>query len=142
MNLDPESLARLRELARAATPGPWYGDVTPPGPSGSVARNEAIVTADRMHVAHRGFQKSAQWWRDAQYIAAANPAIVLTIIARLRAAEGALMAIHEFANDDGNWEHEEIIADDGMFIGCDGRYTVEAMASDALKGMSDAVPNV
>jgi hypothetical protein len=72
----------------------------------------------------------------------ANPAIVLTIIARLRAAEGALMAIHEFANDDGNWEHEEIIADDGMFIGCDGRYTVEAMASDALKGMSDAVPNV
>jgi len=68
--------------------------------------------------------------------------VVLELIARLRAAEGALMAIHEFANDDGNWEHEEIIADDGMFIGCDGRYTVEAMASDALKGMSDAVPNV
>lgn len=79
-DITPESLARLRELADKATPGPWYGDVTPPGPSGSVARNEAIVTADKVHIARRGLQKSIQWWRDASFIADANPATVLALL--------------------------------------------------------------
>lgn len=130
-------LDALEAAARAATPGPWLTAEDWPGNG-----RRYIVESKQRSVASTRTWDNDNTDADAAYIAAANPAIVLTIIARLRAAEGALMAIHEFANDDGNWEHEEIIADDGMFIGCDGRYTVEAMASDALKGMSDAVPNV
>ena len=107
-----------------------------------------MIDLDALETAAREAQQMyendplASWetWR--MYMRKVHPPTVLALIARLRAAEGALKAIHEFCNDDGNWEHEEIIADDGMFVGCDGRYTVEAMASDALKGLADAVPNV
>ena len=132
-------LDALEAAARAATPGPWQefaesGDWWMAGVDNEGGPLDTVIpdTGPSTGIAQETID----------YIAALNPAAVLALIARLRAAEAALRAIHEFANDDGNWEHEEIIADDGMFIGCDGRYTIDVMASDALKGLADAVPNV
>lgn len=44
-------------------------DITPPGPSGSMCYNEAIITRDRkILIARRGTQTSKQWYKDAHAI--------------------------------------------------------------------------
>ena len=68
---------KLEQLATAATPGPWeasaYGSVHPTGRSGS------IVTALTKSGMHDG------WAQNAPFIAAADPATVLSLIAEVRA---------------------------------------------------------
>lgn len=62
-------LEKLERLARAATPGPWRSD-------------------GYQHVAQRHYDVAKTVDRfDAAYIAAANPVVVLDLVARLRAAE-------------------------------------------------------
>ena len=87
-------LDRLEKLAREATPGPWEWE--PPSKDAWPLGDESLVTswneAD-------GYQKSvvSGWGHDASgtsasdedraYIAAANPSVVLDLIARVRTAE-------------------------------------------------------
>jgi hypothetical protein len=80
-----EQLARSEQLARAATPGPWAVD-----PIGCGARfnielpdgSEAIAMSQQLHN-DRGNQQRAA---NADYIAAANPHVVLGLIRELRSA--------------------------------------------------------
>jgi hypothetical protein len=73
-------LDKLAELARAATPGPWeHGtgyEQSEPGDFVSAAGGEVVVCEDQAPTA-----------ADAAFIAAANPAAVLALVERLRAAE-------------------------------------------------------
>ena len=74
-------LDKLEQLARAATPGPWSaegdGAITWRGSTTSLAGCVAKVT-DPSHPSAKN---------DAAFIAAANPAAVLELVQRLRAAE-------------------------------------------------------
>lgn len=76
MTLD---LDALEAAARAATPGPWGWD--------------ARLEPDVVRVAEAGgdFPPGP----DARYIAAAHPAAVLALIARVRAAESQLSALRD-----------------------------------------------
>jgi hypothetical protein len=85
MELIEEQLERLEQLALAATPGPWAVDAIGCGarfnielPDGS----EAIAMSQQLHN-DRGNQQRAA---NADYIAAANPHVVLGLIRELRAA--------------------------------------------------------
>ncbi len=83
MNLTDEHLNQLEHLALAATPGPWAADAIGCGarfnielPDGS----EAIAISQQLHN-DRGNQQRAA---NAEYIAAANPHVVLALIRELR----------------------------------------------------------
>lgn len=85
MELIEEQLDRLEQLALAATPGPWAVDAIGCGarfnielPDGS----EAIAMSQQLHN-DRGNQQRAA---NADYIAAANPHVVLALIRELRSA--------------------------------------------------------
>lgn len=64
--------ARLRELAEAATPGPWCVE------HGRVYSGDTEVAA---------MPGSRSWWHDADFIAAANPAAILRLLDALNEAE-------------------------------------------------------
>lgn len=80
----PNDLDALAALARAATPGPWCQDykkfshVYPTGQSSTLSKPIAVVNGGT----HTGTMTNAA------YIAAANPAAVLALIARVRELEG------------------------------------------------------
>lgn len=75
---------RLRALAQAATPGPWEAR----GLDYSTAVDQV---GTRKSIARLGDSLDSEAWRNAQFIAAANPATVLTLldeIAALRRGQG------------------------------------------------------
>ena len=76
-NLTPETLAELRQLAEAATPGPWAsGD-----PSFGEGNAQCIVS-----ISERAMGRDIQGPNlrpalfDVEFIAAANPAVILTLL--------------------------------------------------------------
>ena len=76
-NLTPEMLAELRQLAEAATPGPWAsGD-----PSFGEGNAQCIVS-----ISERAMGRDIQGPNlrpalfDVEFIAAANPAVVLALL--------------------------------------------------------------
>lgn len=78
-----EEMKRLEELAKGATPGPWDHDgfVEPEkvrSTDGTVARTAVLGDWDN---------GTPQQEKDAAYIAAAHPAVVLALIERVRKAE-------------------------------------------------------
>lgn len=78
-------LDALEAAARAATPGPWmrlFGERTVYDRMEDGCRGNAIVRAD---------MPSRQDAANLDYIAAANPAVILEVVARLRAAEATPM---------------------------------------------------
>lgn len=85
MSINDELLAELEEAASNATPGPWYDDCC-----GSVEAGKKRRTVARFYqhtpggTLHQGFQGCIP---NAQHIAAANPATVLALIARIRELE-------------------------------------------------------
>jgi hypothetical protein len=87
--MTPTDIEKLKELAAAATPGPWQAIATP--------FSEGFTIKVQPHGALRGFTKTIAFVGDrsdeqteatARLIAAANPSAVLSLIAALEAAQG------------------------------------------------------
>lgn len=94
--LSEEEKARLKELAEAATPGPWVADErTPPG------RDDewAMVRQDygiHGHIAYEtGFHSDEQARSDFAFIAAAHPQAVLALLTELEVTERHRHQSHE-----------------------------------------------
>lgn len=94
----------LRELAKAATPGPWH-EAPPQGPdydySPICCGDEIII---KVMYTGDGVETSAR----AAFIAAASPEVVTALLDRLEALENVLLTISSFAV--GNGDVCEIIA--------------------------------
>lgn len=85
-------LDKLEQLALAATPGPWLHRHDPGNPVGcqhgiKLPGEHGYWVADCLDNADRNTVGGHAGMRNAAYIAAANPAAVLELIRRLRAAE-------------------------------------------------------
>lgn len=86
MTTTPEGRRELKALAEKATPGPWKAD-------GTIYEHMVSEIRSIMPGEERGI---AQVWQhpqgfaDARFIAAANPATVLSLLAALEEAEGRL----------------------------------------------------
>ena len=88
-------LDKLEELARAATPGPWRRcDLT----HVEVVPEPGCSSAGITHRSSRGTYSPA----DAAFIAAANPQVLLDLIARVRAAEEVVEAARYTVEDRGD----------------------------------------
>jgi hypothetical protein len=81
-------LDKLEQLARATTPGPWEARHLGYGHSHEVVRLPSGAPDDGGDIVATMWEK-----RDAAFIAAANPAAVLELVQRLRAAEVPLIAM-------------------------------------------------
>lgn len=82
----------LRALAMAATPGPWYGD-----------KIADIWTMDHVYVAGADNVPEFGWdqtRKNGHYIAAANPATILSLLDRVKAAEAENIELR-----DNSWPH-------------------------------------
>lgn len=79
---------RIEQLARAATPGPWDNHSVNGDPIESVWLTDGNVVATWAIREPRFEFHAPQAREDAAFIAAANPAAVLELVQRLRAAEG------------------------------------------------------
>lgn len=78
--MTPDQLAALKAAAEAATPGPWFRPVA----------NDTAIRSDDVDIAQTMGAYELEWERmeaDAAHIAAANPAAILSLIARMEAAE-------------------------------------------------------
>lgn len=102
------SLDELEKLAREATPGPWW-----------VAGKATVRYGGRGKLDQRGWIADMHWRHGAangRYIAAANPAEILRLVAIARAAEKALdffttySSLNEGAQDDMAEEKESTLA--------------------------------
>jgi len=88
--MPPADLSRLESLAREATPGEWEAWDEPSEGAPTVARcndngcREIAYITEHPHLPDPRKDASA----NAAYIAAANPAAVLALIARVRELEG------------------------------------------------------
>ena len=94
-------LDRLEALAREATPGPWIVDEdTRPG----MQWNRHILTDDSKQntvcfMAHSNGKAPTRDAKTASYIASANPAAVLKLIAVAREAQALADSVDEWTRD-------------------------------------------
>ena len=82
-------LTSLEALAKAATPGPWirFGVRHKIGPESCIAVGQDGAALAYLPIgSQQGDKYSAVAFNDAAFIAAANPAAVLELIAMVRAA--------------------------------------------------------
>lgn len=92
------TIEQMLEIARAATPGPWKAD-------GTIYEHMVSEIRSIMPGEERGI---AQVWQhpqgfaDARFIAAANPATVLSLLAALEEAEGRMT--RQKNRGDNHWE--------------------------------------
>lgn len=104
-------IAKLKELAEAATPGPWTINEKDPDVLYEI---EIGANAQGGYIEQKPYYPMApELVEDARFIAAANPAAVLELIEQLEFAEGMLAGFKE--------QRDELLA--------------------ALKGIATAHPN-
>jgi len=89
-SFEADSLQQLKALALAATPGPWHA----PGMGEIHAENHDDIAQITFHT---GDDEDCQCGTeaDAKFIAGANPAVVLDMIARIGTLQGALKMANE-----------------------------------------------
>ncbi|OJU50845.1 MAG: hypothetical protein BGO02_03945 [Brevundimonas sp. 67-6] len=124
--------AELARLAEAATPGPWFRGHNEHGSS----HGEMSVWPDAGMVggviAKCGWQAPWDGWfeqpaKDAAFIAAANPATVLALIAEVSALRGA------------KWEVQHVDTMNDMVLLGMARDDAEARATEAERKLAEAV---
>lgn len=97
-------LDQLEQAAKQATPGPWKAEIflirRGTTVRHSVWSNVLVATAESKSVDDGG--------HDAQFIAAANPAVTLALIARLRAAEALLTEFVADWEDGADFDHRQL----------------------------------
>lgn len=93
------NITELKELAEKATPGPWeaisrgaYWDEEE-GDVDAVSGPEIIGAEFVEPLSNQQTTRGHCWYRDAAYIAAANPAEILELIAKLEDAQGEIRAL-------------------------------------------------
>ncbi len=86
-----DDLVKLEELAKAATPGPWWYQKTGDNYTHIVRRGENAFIVQ--------FPQNKIGGKNAMFIAAANPATVLSMVATIRALQEQLKTAR---NDAGN----------------------------------------
>lgn len=74
----------------------------------------------------------AELWTSAPVVIKALTQRIIDLEAQNTRYHDALKTIHDYC-DDGDWLHGVDGDDNGSWYTCDGRYAVEAMASDALR---------
>lgn len=92
------STVRLKQLAEAATPGPWEVSGT-----GQQVLKEADVPYGNQRICETNSMAShypgkTSCWANLSFIAAANPQAVLGLIARIEKLEAALTQMADFEN--------------------------------------------
>lgn len=109
-------LDKLEALARAATPGPWVHRHDPGNPAG-VQHGVKLMgefgpwVADFLDNADRSKVGGVAGDRNAQFVAAANPAAILELIAQARAQPAAAPAIPDVLFD-GMAVYNEVMANE------------------------------
>lgn len=93
--MTPSTVRSLKQIAEAATPGPW-DDYYETGIQPCVM---AYDENDKGLRSIRAFIADTQFANDRAFIAAANPEAVLGLIARIEKLEAAL----QFYADEANW---------------------------------------
>lgn len=86
----------LKALAEKATPGPWETRTTTHEPAGFVQGppvDDMPYRAEILGDDYTGFGDDEQKARDVAYVAAANPAAILTLIADLESAQDERRAL-------------------------------------------------
>lgn len=88
MNNENSDLQQLKALALAATPGPWVHRFDPGNPAGvqhgvKLEGEHGCWVADFLDNADRSTEGGGAGERNAAFVAAANPAVVLGLIARI-----------------------------------------------------------
>lgn len=87
------NITELKELAEKATPGPWHWD-SDPVKGDPLGRNRFRVVALGRTITQCYYSSGDEMAQtEASYIAAANPAAILELIAQLEDAQGEIRAL-------------------------------------------------
>ena len=89
--MNSADLARLRELAAAATPGPWLIDGL--GVAQDLPPYDVVVGMETRGHAYLSYEALVLAKSDASFIAAASPDVVVALCDRLAAAEAAIARV-------------------------------------------------
>ena len=97
MKLTKETLAHLKSVAEAATPGPWY----------AVGHYNSVGTFEGFNVSPEdddlGETYNDEEWqtnKDKEFIADFNPQVALALLSRIEKLEGALKTLLSFSFHD------------------------------------------
>ncbi|MGE4870393.1 hypothetical protein AB8939_10990 [Yersinia enterocolitica] len=106
------NLEELKKVALAATPGPWEKcDSYGPNENGTCI--SAVERPDLMIASTTGYYGRVSGIANTHFIALANPAVILDLIAQLEAAQKELFDFHnqEFQQRLANAEHQLYMKD-------------------------------
>jgi len=84
----PVDLAELERLALAASPGPWTSWIEGRDHAAGDAFIETAAEDLYPRVVVGGEEWNSNWQADQDFIAAANPAVILELLRRLRGSQG------------------------------------------------------
>ncbi|MFM1333184.1 hypothetical protein [Yersinia enterocolitica] len=118
------NLEELKKVALAATPGPWEKcDSYGPNENGTCI--SAVERPDLMIASTTGYYGRVGGIANTHFIALANPAVILDLIAQLEAAQKELSAANEklskpvkLPKTNGYWDAEEQAFERGIQLAC------------------------
>lgn len=128
---------RLRELAQAATPGPWTTTILGPSDDDWPSAVAIAATAGRRKI-YANPLRGTYPHADQQFIAAANPQAVLALLDRLAASERASHEAEQLAESRFAWAQqvEERIA---AFIDADTKRLADSYVQPSAFGRQLAI---
>lgn len=122
-------LSDLERLAKAATPGPWckLGDYSVIQTAHVTRDVWNVCLADIADLRSRDIHK-----KDIEYIAAANPQTILTLLQVIRTYQAALEKCSEHNLDGDPWHDCPTIADKNAACNCHAKFAISALQSASV----------